>query len=271
KFCASTFCLAAICAVGAKCCSTQPPHTPKWGQRGSTRSGEATRISSARASSKWRCLRMSFARTRSPGNASATNTLFPSTCATPRPSWERSSIVVSKLASRGSLLIRASCQTCQAWLRSRLNMQEGAMPDRVLPCADPGWAHPCAGRDDGILSSLLLPVSGSVLVIPARARAADPLLGKRLAHPLRPFRMAVGDRDLPVQPGAIGVLGRHGLVGLRAPCQRNLRGVANGDVTIVGEPDCPQSQQALQGRTETIAHACFDRLDRWGLDIQVRL
>ena len=36
---ASSFCLASICAAGSRCCSAQPPHTPKCAQRGVTRCG----------------------------------------------------------------------------------------------------------------------------------------------------------------------------------------------------------------------------------------
>ncbi len=45
----SARCLAAICSDGCACCSVQPPQTPKWGQRGTTRDELALRIRATRA------------------------------------------------------------------------------------------------------------------------------------------------------------------------------------------------------------------------------
>ena len=39
KLSSSQACLTAICLPASRYCKLQPPHTPKWGQRGSTRSG----------------------------------------------------------------------------------------------------------------------------------------------------------------------------------------------------------------------------------------
>src|SRR6185437_5013962 len=75
--------------------------------------------------------------------------------------------------------------------------------------------RPCAGRDDDILSLLALPVAGSVLVIPAAARAADPLLREGFAHALRPLGVAIGDRDLLVELRPVAVFGCDGLGRLR--------------------------------------------------------
>jgi hypothetical protein len=82
----STRCFAATCSDGVACCSVQPPHTPKCGQRGTTRSAAETSTRTARATSHAGLrLRISMA-TVSPGSAPSTKTALPSTRATPRPS-----------------------------------------------------------------------------------------------------------------------------------------------------------------------------------------
>ncbi len=93
----STCCLATICWPSSRCCSTQPAQTPKCGQRGCTRCGEAVSTSTVRASSKWRLLPVCSAITVSPGSAPATKVTLPpspSRRATPRPSWLRSRMSV---------------------------------------------------------------------------------------------------------------------------------------------------------------------------------
>ncbi len=78
KASSSARCLAATCAAASKCCSEQPPQTPKCGHRGCTRAALGLAIVSARAIS-YVGLRFSVViATTSPGNAPSTKTALPS-------------------------------------------------------------------------------------------------------------------------------------------------------------------------------------------------
>src|SRR5665811_2413576 len=65
--------------------------------------------------------------------------------------------------------------------------------------------HPWPARGDDILSSLLLPGTACVLIVPAGMRPPDPLLGERGANLRFPFGVAIGERDFVVGGLAIAV------------------------------------------------------------------
>src|SRR5690606_30392876 len=214
KFSSSTRCLARICFDSSRCCNTQPLHTPKWAQRGSTRSGEACSTSSVVASSKLRERAVWRTITRSPGSASATNTVLPpSRRATPRPSWLRSLISSSK----GVWSIRATCRQLRA-----------GRPHIVADAAaSPGVGAPA--------SRLLLLPGPALLVPPARARTRDPLAGEHVADLRFPFRMAVGHGDLAIHGLAIAVVVGHGGIDRDPVLDRQPGRIAHHHRAVAGE------------------------------------
>ena len=99
RFSSSTRCLAWICWASSRCCSAQPPQVPKCGQRGATRSGEASSTSTVRASSKLRWRAVCCAMTRLAGQCAGDEhrlARFDRRRPTPRPSWVRPVIGISK-------------------------------------------------------------------------------------------------------------------------------------------------------------------------------
>ena len=78
---------AARCAGSETCCQSHPPHRPgpANGQGAGTRSGDASRISTASARRKFLVSWVTWARTRSPGSVCRTKTTRPSCRATHEP------------------------------------------------------------------------------------------------------------------------------------------------------------------------------------------
>src|SRR5690606_37420038 len=108
--------------------------------------------------------------------------------------------------------------------------------------------------------SLLLPAPAR-LVPPAGLRAGDPLLREHLADLRLPLGMLVGHRDLPVHRARITVLVGDRLVDGDALGQRDLRGVAHGDLAVGGEAQRAGVEVLAQAGVEAARHARLDRLD----------
>ena len=104
---ATTFaCLWRNCPLIDKCCITHPPQTPKYSQRGTTRSGDAFKVMSVFALRTRLRLTAMVARTISPGSASSTNQDSPSCSATPQPLLARPVIEKSMVVKMVALCRR---------------------------------------------------------------------------------------------------------------------------------------------------------------------
>ena len=129
RFSSSPRCLAAICVRASTCCRLQPPHTPKWGQRGIWRLEEPPTTLVRRPISNEVFLRRTWKSISSPGNAPSTKITLPSGLrATPRPSASSDSmrtVTPSRATGTPASGPRCACRACRAGGRAPIRSALG--------------------------------------------------------------------------------------------------------------------------------------------------